>query len=90
MATVEHIKLLEAKIVKALDFAKRLAEENSQLKAELALSQKRVAELGEEESHIKEGILSTLDRLNQFEDALLKMGVISSKTDANEPVVSTY
>ncbi|MDR2398072.1 MAG: cell division protein ZapB [Spirochaetaceae bacterium] len=77
MGTLEHVKLLETKVISTLDFVKRLSDENSQLKEELQNQKKHVEELKEvvqafKEDHalIEEGILSALNRLNQFEDAM--------------------
>ena len=77
MSTLEQINLLETKLVKVLDFAKQVVAENVNLKTEVELYRKQLAELGEEQSHIKEGVVSILDRLNQFED-ILSNGNITS------------
>jgi chromosome segregation ATPase len=77
MVSLEQIKLLESRITKAIDHVKRVTEENSIIKGKLDSYQKRIEELEiliqqfkEEQSRIEEGILSALDRLNQFEDAI--------------------
>jgi predicted nucleic acid-binding Zn-ribbon protein len=79
MVTLEQVKLLETKVVKALDYARQVGKDNILLKGKLDTYQKRIDELEasvqrfkEEQSRIEEGILSALDRLNQFEDALEK------------------
>ena len=79
MVTLEQVKLLETKVVKALDYARQVGKDNILLKGKLDSYQKRIDELEvsvqrfkEEQSRIEEGILSALDRLNQFEDALEK------------------
>ncbi|MDR2807586.1 MAG: hypothetical protein LBB43_01095 [Spirochaetaceae bacterium] len=72
MSTVEHINLLETKLIKVLDFAKQVVAENAHLKTEVELYRKQLSELGEEQSHIREGVLSILDQLNQFEEILSK------------------
>jgi FtsZ-binding cell division protein ZapB len=79
MGTLEQVKLLESKVVKAIAFVKRLTEENDQLKDQLDSYQKRVDELEaliqgfrEEQGRVEEGIRSTLNRLNQFESAIDK------------------
>ncbi|MDR2150789.1 MAG: hypothetical protein LBO67_08290 [Spirochaetaceae bacterium] len=72
MSTVEHINLLETKLVKVLDFAKQVIAENAHLKTEVELYRKQLTELGEEQSHIREGVLSLVDRLSQFEELLSK------------------
>ncbi|MDR1565780.1 MAG: cell division protein ZapB [Treponema sp.] len=77
MVTLEQVKLLETKISKTIDYVKKVTQENSLLKGKLDSYQKRIDELEvlvqrfkEEQSRIEDGILSALDRLNQFEDAV--------------------
>ncbi|MDR1956902.1 MAG: cell division protein ZapB [Treponema sp.] len=77
MGTLEHVKLLESKVDNAIGFVKRLTEENSRLKEETKGQQQRIEELEqviqgckEDQARIEEGILSALNRLNQFEDAM--------------------
>ena len=89
MVSLEQVKLLESKVTKAIDYVKKVTEENSSLKGKLDSYQKRIEELEvliqqfkEEQGRIEDGILSALDRLNQFEDAL-------EKTLAAEPPAST-
>jgi hypothetical protein len=79
MVTLEQVKLLETKVAKALDFVNRVTGENTLLKEKLDAYQKRIDELEvliqcfkEDQSRIEEGILSALNRLNQFEDAVEK------------------
>ena len=79
MVTLEQVKLLESKVTNAIDYVKKVTEENSSLKGKLDSYQKRISELEvliqqfrEEQGRIEDGILSALDRLNQFEDALEK------------------
>ncbi|MDR2534527.1 MAG: hypothetical protein LBD29_00665 [Treponema sp.] len=79
MGILEHVKVLESKVDKEIDFAKRIIEENVQLKEKDALNQKRIEVLEsllqafkEEQNAIENGILSALNRLNQFEDAVEK------------------
>ncbi|MDR3343882.1 MAG: cell division protein ZapB [Treponema sp.] len=79
MGTLEHVRVLETKVVKALDFVKRITEENTELKAVVESYQKRINELEaliqqfkEDQGRIENGILSALNRLNQFEDAMEK------------------
>ena len=97
MGTLEHVKLLESKVVKAIDFVKRLTEENDQLKDQLDSYQKRVDELEaliqsfkEEQGRIEDGILSALNRLNRFEDAIDKSLSPSASipSDEESPSVS--
>jgi FtsZ-binding cell division protein ZapB len=86
MINLEQVKLLEAKVGKAIDFVERLARENavlrrqeSELQARLGSYQKRIDELEvlvvgfkDDQGRIEEGILSALDRLSQFEKAMEK------------------
>ena len=79
MIRLEQVKLLESKVTKAIDYVKKVTEENNSLKGKLDSYQKRIEELEvlvqqfkEEQCRIEDGILSALDRLNQFEDALEK------------------
>lgn len=77
MVSLEQIKLLESKVSRTIDYVKTVTDENRQLKERLDSYQKRIGELEalvlqfkQDQSRIEEGILSALDRLNQFEDAL--------------------
>ena len=86
MVSLEQVKLLESKVTKTIEYVKKVTEENSRLKAKLDSNQKRIDELEvlihqfkDEQSRIEDGILSALDRLNQFEDAVET--VVSSKPD---------
>ncbi|MCL2319972.1 MAG: cell division protein ZapB [Treponema sp.] len=77
MVSLEQVRLLESKVTKTIDYVKKVTEENTRLKEKLDSYQKRIDELEvliqrfrEDQSRIEDGILSALDRLNQFEDAL--------------------
>jgi len=77
MVSLEQVKLLESKVAKAIDYLKKVTEEKAQLKEKLDSYQRRIEELEvliqrfkDDQSRIEDGILSALDRLNQFEDAL--------------------
>ena len=86
MINLEQVKLLETKVAKAVDYVERLAKENAalhrqeaELQTRLESYQKRIDELEvlvmgfkEDQGQIEEGILSALDRLNQFEKAIEK------------------
>ncbi|MDR2758611.1 MAG: cell division protein ZapB [Spirochaetaceae bacterium] len=79
MVTLEQVKLLETKVAKALDFVSQVTGENTLLKEKLDTYQRRIDELEvliqrfkEDQSRIEEGIISALNRLNQFEDAVEK------------------
>jgi len=77
MVSLEQIKLLESKVSRTIEYVKKVTEEKNSLKGKLDSCQKRIDELEalvqqfkQEQSRIEDGILSALDRLNQFEDAL--------------------
>ncbi|MDR0375080.1 MAG: cell division protein ZapB [Treponema sp.] len=84
MATLENVKLLEAKVSRAVELVKQLVrtnaaltEENKQLKKKIDSLQNQINELEfailgykEDQQHIETGVLSALDRLNQVEDSL--------------------
>ena len=77
MISLEQVKLLESKVSRTIDYVKKVNEENTALKAKLDSYQKRIDDceiliqrFKEDQSRIEDGILSALDRLNQFEDAL--------------------
>jgi chromosome segregation ATPase len=77
MVSLEQVKLLESKVTNVIDYVKKVTDENSKLKEKLSSYQKRIEDLEvlvqqfkENQGRIEDGILSALDRLNQFEDAL--------------------
>ncbi|MCL2006693.1 MAG: cell division protein ZapB [Treponema sp.] len=77
MVSLEQVKLLESKVSNVIEYVKKANEENAALKNSLDSYQKRIEELqamvkqfSDEQGKIEEGILSALDRLNQFEDAV--------------------
>jgi len=77
MVNLEQIKLLESKVTKTIDYVNKVTDENKRLKEKLDSYQVRIDELEvlilkfkEDQSLIEDGILSALDRLNQFEDAV--------------------
>jgi hypothetical protein len=79
MVTLEQVKLLEAKVVRAIEYVERISRENSQLQGKLDSYQKRIDELEvliqqfrDDQGRIEEGILAALERLNKFEDAIEK------------------
>jgi len=90
MGILEHVKMLEAKVDKEIDFAKKLIEENKALKEEIASQKEEIADLEEllqaykeEQNAIENGILSVLSQLNQFEDVVEEKR-LSSKTENND------
>ncbi|MCL2129833.1 MAG: cell division protein ZapB [Treponema sp.] len=77
MVSLEQVKLLESRVSGAINYLKKVNDEKNELKEKLDSYQKRINELEllidrfkDDQSRIEEGILSALDRLNQFEDAL--------------------
>jgi len=92
MVSLEQVKLLESKVSKTIDYVRKVTEENSSLKEKLDSYQKRIDELEiliqrfrEDQSRIEDGILSALDRLNQFEDALeSKLSIESKRPDKKD------
>jgi chromosome segregation ATPase len=79
MSTLEQVKLLETKVTKAIDYVNHLTGENTMLREKLEGYQTRIDELEvlimrfkEDQGKVESGILSALDRLNQFEDAIEK------------------
>jgi hypothetical protein len=70
MVTFEQIKLLESTITRAIDVVTRLSEENVRLKKRNGELEELAERLKNEKTRIEEGIVSALDRLNQFEDAI--------------------
>jgi FtsZ-binding cell division protein ZapB len=86
MLNLEQVKLLEAKVAKAIDYVERLVKENAalhrqeaELQTKMGAYQKRIDELEvlvtgfkDDQDRIEEGILSALDRLSQFEKAMEK------------------
>ena len=90
MVTYEQVKLLESKVIKAVDCIRQLTEENSLLKGKLSGYEKRIDELEalithfkEDQGRIEKGIISALERLDQFEDA------IDSALNVNKSPVKT-
>ena len=93
MLSLEQVKLLDSKVSRLISYIKKANEENLQLKERLNSYQKRIDELEilvkqfkQEQSRIEEGILSALDRLNQFEDAVESKLSVEGKPPA-EPAV---
>ena len=72
MVTLEQIKLLEAKITRAINFVNQVTEENNQLKKRNDELEGIITALREEKTRVEEGIVSALGKLNQFEDAIEK------------------
>ncbi len=77
MVSLEHVKLLEDRIIRTLDHVQHVQEENSLLREKLDEYKGRIDELEvliktfkDDQSKIEDGILAALDRLNQFEIAV--------------------
>ena len=77
MISLEQVKLLESKVTRTIEYVRKVTEENTQLKGKLDSYQTKIDELEvliqrfkDDQNRIEDGILSALDRLNQFEDAL--------------------
>jgi FtsZ-binding cell division protein ZapB len=92
MLSLEHIKLLETKISQTVEYIERLTGENSSLRKKLDVNQKRIDELEglvsrfkEEQGRFEDGILSALDRLSQFENAIEKS--LASRPKESKPAV---
>jgi FtsZ-binding cell division protein ZapB len=92
MVTLEQIKLLETKVARAIDVVTRITGENAYLKGKLENYQKRIDELEvliqqfkEDQGRIEDGILSALDRLNEFE-AAMENSIAPVKPAAEKPV----
>jgi predicted nuclease with TOPRIM domain len=75
MISLEQVKLLESKVTRTIDYVKKVTDENSKLKEKLDSYQKRIDDLevliqrfNDDQTRIEDGIISALDRLNQFED----------------------
>ncbi|MDR2482252.1 MAG: hypothetical protein LBD08_01320 [Treponema sp.] len=79
MVTLEQIKLLESKIIKAINLVNRLAEENIQLKQRNNELEELAGRLRDEKMRVEAGIVSALERLNQFEDAIERSLSVSAK-----------
>ncbi|MDR2102219.1 MAG: cell division protein ZapB [Treponema sp.] len=96
MVTLEQVKLLETKVAKAINFVRQVTEENNALKGKVDSYERRIDELEilihqfkEDQSRIEDGILSALDRLNQFEDAIEKsLAPVKHEPERNKPPVS--
>jgi len=86
MISLEQVKLLEAKVARAVEYVEQVKAENTalvseraELRAKLEANQKRIDELEvvvmrfkDDQGRIEDGILSALNRLNQFEEAIEK------------------
>ncbi|MDR1930079.1 MAG: cell division protein ZapB [Treponema sp.] len=86
MVTLGQIKLLESKIAKAIDFVNQVLEENNRLKKRNEELEELSARLKDEKTKVEEGIVSALDRLNQFEDAIKwSLSTAKAAREAGQP-----
>jgi len=97
MISLEQVQLLEAKVARAVEYVQKVTAENAALSSEsaglqvkLEANQKRIDELEvlvmrfkEDQGRIEDGILSALNRLNQFEEAFENS--LKEKTPAKKP-----
>lgn len=91
MVSLEQVKLLETKVVKAIEYVERLSEENTLLREKLDGYRNRIDELEvlvhqfkEDQGRIEEGIVSALTRLNQFEDSMEQAILGASSVPGNQ------
>lgn len=77
MLSLDQVRLLENRVVKAVGKIESLTDENTRLKTQLTGLQARVSELEglvrsfkDDQGRIEEGILNALDRLSAFEDSV--------------------
>jgi hypothetical protein len=77
MVSLEQVKLLDAKVSKAIDYIASLSQENAALRGKLDGYRRRIDELEvlvrafkDDQGRIEESINAALDRLSQFEAAV--------------------
>jgi len=101
MLSLEQVQLLEARVVKAIEYVQRVNDENAALSSEragllskLEANQKRLDELEllvmrfkEDQGRIEDGILAALDRLSQFEEAFESSLSDNDKSSVKKPPV---
>ena len=76
MPNLDHVRLLESKVERAVQMIKSLHTEKDSLKKEIEVKDKRISELEklivafkDDQSKIEEGIINALNQLSAFEDA---------------------
>jgi chromosome segregation ATPase len=79
MLTLDQVRSLENRVAKALGYIDRLTDENAALRERLGGYERRIKDLEvlirdfqQDQGRIEEGILSALEKLNVFEDAVLE------------------
>jgi len=79
MLSLDQVRLLDEKVARTVEYVGRLTAENAALRKKIDSTQKRIDELEvfvslfkEEQGRIEDGILSALDRLSKFENAIEK------------------
>jgi len=101
MISLEQVQLLETKVARAVEYVQKVTAENAALSSEraglqvkLEANQKRIDELEvlvmrfkEDQGRIEDGILSALNRLNQFEEAFENS--LKEKAPAKKPAQKT-
>jgi chromosome segregation ATPase len=93
---MEQVRQLEARVAKVIDYVTKVTDEKTLLKNKLDSYQKRIDELEvliqrfrEDQGRIEEGIVSALERLNQFEDDIQKtISPVENSAPVNESVIN--
>ena len=93
MISLEQVKLLESKVTRMIEYVGKVTDENTKLKEKLDSYEKRTGELEvlfqrfkDDQSRIEDGVLSALDLLNQFEDAVGgKLSGINKSSSESKP-----
>jgi len=87
MLSLDQVRLLENRVIKAVGKIESLTTENTHLRAQLSGLQTRVSELEgvvrsfkDDQGRIEEGILSALDRLSAFEDSMYTNQIKETET----------
>ncbi len=77
MLNIDQVKLLESKVLRAVDLIKKLSDEKEALKEELLAKNNRISELEnlllafkDDQSKIEEKIINALNQLSAFEDSV--------------------
>lgn len=91
MLSLDQVRLLENRVVKAVGKIESLTAENDHLRAQLSGLQTRVNELEglvrsfkDDQGRIEEGILNALDKLSAFEDSVFH----NEPTSLTQPIIT--